>query len=208
MVTRKGVIKRTRLAAFANINKNGLTALTIREDDGLIAVLRSDGRREIFIATEEGRGIRFAETQVRPMGRTASGVRGIRLREGDRVVGATVADEQVLLVSSKGYGKLTLLADCRGQSRGGLGIIIYKPSSRTGRLLGITSVSADNENDELMLINSEGVIIRIRVVGISVQGRYASGVKLINMDEGVTVAALAKIAEGALLSAQEGSEEE
>jgi DNA gyrase subunit A len=198
MVTRNGVVKRTRLSAFANINKSGLTALTIREDDDLIAVLRSDGQREIFIATEMGRGIRFAEGQVRSMGRTASGVRGIRLREGDRVVGATVADEQVLLVSSKGYGKGTLLSDCRGQSRGGLGIIVYKSSERTGRLVGITACGQDNENDELMLINSEGVIIRIRIADISVQGRYASGVKLIQMDEGTTVVALAKIVDGAL----------
>ncbi|MCL2499854.1 MAG: DNA gyrase subunit A [Defluviitaleaceae bacterium] len=197
MVTRNGVVKRTRLSAFANINKSGLTALTIREDDGLIAVLRSDGQREIFIATERGRAIRFAEEQVRSMGRTASGVRGIKLRTGDRVVGATVADEQVLLVSSKGYGKGTLLADCRGQSRGGLGIIVYKTGERTGTLVGITACGRDNENDELMLINSEGVIIRIRIADISVQGRYASGVKLIQMDEGTTVVALAKIVDGA-----------
>ncbi|MCL2603587.1 MAG: DNA gyrase subunit A [Defluviitaleaceae bacterium] len=203
MVTRNGVVKRTRLSAFANINKSGLTALTIREDDDLIAVLRSDGQREIFIATERGRGIRFAEGQVRAMGRTASGVRGIKLRAGDRVIGATVADEQVLLVSSKGYGKGTLLADCRGQSRGGMGIIVYKTGERTGTLVGITACVRDNENDELMLINSEGVIIRIRIADISVQGRYASGVKLIQMDEGTTVVALAKIVDGATGDASE-----
>ncbi|MCL2204564.1 MAG: DNA gyrase subunit A [Defluviitaleaceae bacterium] len=197
MVTRKGVVKRTRLSAFSHINKAGLIALNIREDDDLIAVLRSDGQREIFLATELGRGIRFAEEQVRAMGRTASGVRGIKLRVHDRVVGATVADEQVLLVSSKGYGKLTRLEDCRGQSRGGMGLIVYKPNERTGSLVGITASGEDNENDELMLINSEGVIIRIRIADISVQGRYASGVKLINMDEGTTVVALAKIVDGA-----------
>ncbi|MCL2190006.1 MAG: DNA gyrase subunit A [Defluviitaleaceae bacterium] len=208
MVTRNGVVKRTLLSAFANINRSGLIALNIREDDDLIAVLRSDGRREIFLATERGRGIRFAESQVRAMGRTASGVRGIKLRTGDRVVGATVADEQVLLVSSKGYGKGTLLEDCRGQNRGGMGIIVYKTGERTGTLVGITACGQDNENDELMLINSEGVIIRIRIADISVQGRYASGVKLINMDEGTTVAAMAKIVDGALESETDNGEPE
>jgi len=208
MVTRNGIVKRTPLSAYANINKNGLTALTIREDDDLMAVLRTDGGRELFLATESGRGIRFHEEQVREVGRTAIGVRGVKLRAGDRVVGATVADEQVLLVSSKGYGKLTMLDDCRGQNRGGLGITVYKPNDRTGRLVGISAVGAESDNDELMLINSEGVIIRIAVAGISVQGRYASGVKLINMDDGVTVVAFAKIVDGALLAAEADGEED
>ena len=208
MVTRKGVVKRTRLSAFANINKSGLIALTIREDDDLIAVLRSDGQRELFIATERGRGIRFAEEQVRSMGRTAAGVRGIKLREGDNVVGATVADEQVLLVSTKGYGKGTMLEQFRGQGRGGQGSTVYKPNERTGSLVGITACGSDNENDELMLINSEGVIIRIRIADISVQGRYASGVKLINMDEGTTVVALAKIIDGAVSDENESEDDE
>ena len=143
------------------------------------------------------------------MGRTASGVRGIKLREGDEVVGATLYHapkdsvdedidhtnaEQVLLVSAKGVGKCIRPEDCRDQSRGGYGIIIYKCGERTGPLVGISTVS---ERDGLMIINSEGVIIRIRVADISVQGRYASGVKLINMAEGTTVVALAKITDGA-----------
>ncbi|MCL2363331.1 MAG: DNA gyrase subunit A [Defluviitaleaceae bacterium] len=199
MVTKKGIVKRTALDAFNNINKNGLIALTIREDDELIAVLKTDGRRELFLATVNGKGIRFQEDQVRAMGRTASGVRGIKLRAGDNVVGATVADEQVMLVSDKGYGKGTLLADCRGQKRGGMGLTVYKPNDRVGKLVGITACGQDNENDELMLINSEGVIIRLRIAQISVQGRYASGVKLISLDEGATVVALAKIIDGALM---------
>ncbi|MCL1844625.1 MAG: DNA gyrase subunit A [Defluviitaleaceae bacterium] len=190
MVTRKGLVKRTALELYSRIRKGGLNAITFREDDTLIDVLRSDGERELFLATNEGRGIRFAEAQARAVGRTAMGVRGMKLREGDEIIGATIADGQVLLVSEKGYGKCTLTESCRGQNRGGYGIIMYKPSPKTGKLVGIKAVT---ENDGLMIINSDGVIIRIRVADISVQGRYASGVKLINMAEGITVVSVAKI---------------
>jgi DNA gyrase subunit A len=190
MVTRKGLVKRTALVHYSRINKAGLNAITFREDDTLIAALRSDGERELFLATNEGRGIRFSEQQARAVGRTAMGVRGMKLREGDEIIGATIADGQVLLVSSNGYGKCTLVENCRGQNRGGFGIIVYKPSPKTGKLVGIEAVA---ENDGLIIINSDGVIIRIRVADISVQGRYASGVKLINMGEGCTVVSIAKI---------------
>ncbi|MDR0271973.1 MAG: DNA gyrase subunit A, partial [Clostridiales bacterium] len=190
MVTRKGLVKRTALSQYSRINKSGLNAITFREDDTLIDVLRSNGEREIFLATKEGRGIRFNEDQARAVGRTAMGVRGMKLRENDEIIGATVADGQVLLVAANGYGKVTLTENCRGQNRGGFGIIVYKPSPKTGHLVGIKAVC---ENDGLMIINSEGVIIRIRVADISVQGRYASGVKLINMGEGSTVVSIAKI---------------
>jgi len=193
MVTKEGVIKRCELSAFAKINKSGLNALGIRDGDNLITVLRSDGEREVFLATACGYGIRFAETNVRAMGRTAVGVRAMRLRDGDHIIGATVADGQVLLVSANGLGKCTRLEEYRGQNRGGKGVIVYKPSPRSGPVVGVAAV---HENDELMLINSEGVIIRIRVADISTQGRYASGVKLINMKDGVTVVGMAKIAEG------------
>ena len=192
MITRSGIVKRIELSVFSKINKGGLNALGIRDGDNLITVLRSDGEREVFLATSGGRGIRFSETNVRAMGRTASGVKGITLRDGDYVVGATVADGQVLLVSENGLGKCTPLEECRGQNRGGKGIIIYKPTTRSGQVVGVAAVQ---ENDELMLINSEGVIIRIKVADISTQGRYASGVKLINMSEGVTVVGMAKILE-------------
>jgi len=190
MVTSQGLVKRTELSQFSRINKAGLAAITFREDDNLIAVLRSDGERELFLATKEGRGIRFNESQVRPSGRAAMGVRGMKLRGEDTIVGATVADGQVLLVSVNGYGKCTPLEDCRGQNRAGMGIIVYKPSEKTGHVMGIAAVT---ENDGLMLINSEGIIIRIRVADISVRGRFASGVKLINMADGVTVVSMAKI---------------
>jgi len=200
MVTKNGVIMRSKLSAFAKINKSGLNALSIRDEDKLITVLRSDGNREVFLATSRGRGIRFVETDVRATGRGAFGVRGMKLREGDHIIGATVADGQVLLVSANGIGKCTPLEDCRGQNRGGLGIIIYKPTDRTGSLVGVEAV---HENDELMLINSEGVIIRIRIADISVRGRYAAGVKLINMKDGVTVVGLAKIPESYIGEAEE-----
>jgi len=192
MVTQEAVIKRIALSQFARINKSGLNALNIRDGDNLIAVLRSDGEREVFLATAGGKGIRFSEKQVRAMGRAATGVRGMKLNEGDRIVGATVADGQVLLVSANGIGKCTPLDAFRFQSRGGKGLVIYKPNEKTGLLVGACTVS---EKDELMLINSEGVIIRIRVADISVVGRYAQGVKLINMGEGVTVMSIAKIDE-------------
>ena len=191
-VTEQGLVKRTSLGVFSKINKSGLGAITFREDDNLTNVLRTDGERELFIATKLGRGIRFSENQVRPSGRGAMGVKGMKLRDQDKIIGATVAEGQVLLVSSEGFGKCTPTEDCRGQKRGGMGIIIYKPSERTGTLIGIEAVQ---ESDGLMLINSEGVIIRIRVADISIQGRYASGVKLINMDEGTHVVSIAKITE-------------
>ena len=191
-VTEEGIVKRTDLGAFSRINRSGLGAITFREDDKLTNVLRTDGKREIFIATKLGRGIRFNEEQVRPSGRAAMGVKGMKLKEGDRIVGATTAEGQVLLVSSEGFGKCTPTDDCRGTNRGGMGVIIYRPTERTGTLVGIEAVT---ENDGLMLINSEGVIIRIKVSDVSVQGRYASGVKLINMDDGTHVVSIAKITE-------------
>jgi len=190
MVTQKGLVKRTALSQFQKINKNGLIAITFKEEDTLMAVLRSDGERELFIATRNGRGIRYSEKQVRQSGRTSMGSRGIRLKPNDQVIGATVADGHVLVVSEKGYGKCTPLDSFRGKTRGGSGVTVYKPSDKTGVVVGIEAVA---ENDGLIIINSEGIIIRIRVADISVQGPYASGVKLINMDASTTVVSIAKI---------------
>ena len=190
MVTRKGLVKRTPLSQYSRIHKGGINAIVFREDDTLIEVLRSDGERELFLATRHGMAIRFQEQQARAVGRMAMGVKGMTLRENDEIIGATVADGQVLLVSTNGYGKVTPVKDIRGQNRGGKGLIVYKPKERVGSLIGIEAVS---ENDGLMLINSEGVVIRIRIADISVQSRYASGVKLINMDAETTVVSIAKI---------------
>ena len=190
MVTSKGTVKRTALSQFAKINKNGRVAIIFREDDTLMAVMRTDGQREVFIASKQGKAIRFPESQIRESGGQSMGSRGIRLKENDQVIGASVADSQVLLVTENGYGKCTRLEEFRGKNRGGSGVIAYKPSAKTGPVVGIEAVT---ENDGLIIINSEGVIIRIRVAHISVQGRSASGVKLINMGEGITVVSMAKI---------------
>ena len=190
MVTQKGLAKRTELSQFQKINKNGLIAIAFKEDDTLIAVLHSDGERELFIATQNGKGIRYEESQIRLTGRTSIGSRGIGLKEGDLVIGATIADSNVLVVTEKGYGKCTPLDAFRGKNRGGRGVTVYKPSDKSGKLVGIAAVT---DNDGLMIINSDGVIIRLKVAGISVQGPYASGVRLINMVDGTTVVSIAKI---------------
>ncbi len=194
MVSKNGIIKKTLLDRYANIRSKGLTALNIREGDELIAVLQTDGRSDVMIATGNGTGIRFSEKDVRPTGRSASGVKGIELSEGDIVIGAVKVEhgQKILSVSSGGYGKCTEADEFRTQSRSGKGVKIYRTTEKTGRLVGICVA---NDKQELMLINSLGVIIRIRIADISTTGRVASGVKLINLDEGVSVVALAKIEE-------------
>jgi len=192
MVTQKGTVKRTALSQFSKINKNGRIAITFREDDTLMAVMRTDGEREIFIASKMGKAIRFPEAQVRESGGQSMGSRGMKLKAGDQIIGATAADDQVLVVSEKGYGKCTPLTSFRDANRGGMGTIAFKVNEKTGSVVGIEAVT---ENCGLILINSEGVVIRIKVCDISVQGRYASGVKLINMDAGTTVVSIAKINE-------------
>ena len=194
MVTRKGVIKKTDLSLYSNIRKAGLVALNIRDDDALIAVLRSDGNQSIIFAAASGTGIRFPESHVRATGRTASGVRAIKLRPDDYIVGAAVVEEgtRVLLVSAGGYGKCTEADAFRVQSRGGKGSKVYKTTDKTGALIGVATVKEDND---VMLINSEGVIIRMSVSDISVQGKVAQGVKLIQMDTGVSVVGMATISD-------------
>jgi len=194
MVTKNGVIKKTALKDFANIHKNGLRALTIRDEDELIAVLNSDGAQEVFLATRLGLSIRFNESDVRAMGRTAAGVRAIRLKGNDQVIGATLLMDgfDILFVSQKGFGKCTHKDAFKVQNRGGSGLRNYKITDKTGELVGITPVNA---NEELMIINSSGVIIRIRIADISVTGRVTQGVKLINLGEDETVISIAKISE-------------
>ena len=194
MITKKGVIKKTALKDFSNINKAGLRALTIREDDELIAVLNSNGKQDVFIATSHGMGIRFNESDVRPMGRTAAGVRGINLKGDDDVVGAVLLTEgfDILFVSENGFGKCTHFEEFKVQKRGGKGLKNYKITEKTGNLLSISQV---NENEELMIINSNGIIIRIRVADISTTGRVTQGVKLINLNNGEKVISIAKISE-------------
>lgn len=194
MVTRNGIIKKTEVDLFKKIRVKGLIALNIREGDELIKVMKTDGESDIFIATRKGMGICFNESAVRGMGRTASGVKAIRLSSEDYVIGAEIVleDHKILVVSSSGYGKCTETEKFRLQGRNGKGLKIHKVTEKTGELVGISIV---NNKEELMLINSNGIIIRIRIAEISTTGRIAQGVKLINLEEGIEVVSIAKIEE-------------
>ncbi|MDR2904141.1 MAG: DNA gyrase subunit A [Clostridiales bacterium] len=194
MITKNGLIKKTETDQFKNIRVKGLIALNIHDDDELIKVMKTDGESNIFIATSKGMGICFNEDSVRSMGRTAAGVKAIDLADDDFVVGAEMVleDHKILVVSSSGYGKCTEFENFRLQKRNGKGLKIHKVTDKTGELVG-TSMVTDKE--ELMLINSNGIIIRIRIAEISTTGRIAQGVKLINLEDGVKVVSLAKVAE-------------
>ncbi|MCL2616177.1 MAG: DNA gyrase subunit A [Defluviitaleaceae bacterium] len=191
-VTRAGVVKKTPLESFAKKHSRGLIAINFREDDELVSVIRTDGNQEIFIATRDGQGVRFPESDIRSMGRQAAGVRGIRLTEGDRVVAADTISCgcKLLFVTESGFGKCTPCEEFTPHRRGGKGVKIHKITDKTGAVAGVCKV---NENDELMLINSEGTIIRMRIENISTTGRVAQGVKLINLEDGVKVVGMAKI---------------
>ncbi|MGL5675285.1 MAG: DNA gyrase subunit A [Cellulosilyticaceae bacterium] len=197
MITKNGLIKKTDLGAFKNIRKGGLIALNLADEDELIGVYETTKEDAILVCTKQGKGIMFDGTDVRPMGRTARGVRAIRLAADDEVIGATVPKEgeQILAVAEKGLGKRTQIEEFRAQKRGGKGIKVYKITEKTGNVVGITSVS---DTDELLLITSQGVIIRIQVGQISSVGRNTQGVKLINVDDGVQVVCIAKVADDGL----------
>ena len=194
MVTKQGIIKKTDMTSFANIRKIGLIALNLREEDDLISVMTTDGKDEIFIATRYGMGIKFSEEDVRPMGRVATGVKAISLKEGDYVVSADKVQPgcKILNVAEKGFGKQTPVEQFNLQYRGGKGLKIHQLTERTGLLAGVLMLG---DNDEIMLITSEGVIIRLRGKEISSYSRVSQGVKLVNMGEGVTVVGIAKISE-------------
>ena len=192
------------MSAFANIRKTGLTAVNLRDGDELIAAFLTDGSKNIFAATRNGMGIMFDENDVRPMGRTATGVRAISLSEGDYVVSAdfTDKDDKLLNVTENGYGKRTDAEAFNVQHRGGKGVKIHQITDKTGLLSGVIKVS---DNEELMIVTSEGVIIRLRGKEISTFGRVSQGVKLINLNSGVTVAGIAKINEEDIME-EEGQE--
>ncbi|MCR4842777.1 MAG: DNA gyrase subunit A [Eubacterium sp.] len=192
MATRKGVVKKTPVAAFKNIHKNGLIAISLREDDELIEVKFTDGDRDVFIVSRKGKCIRFNENDVRSMGRSASGVRGMKLADGDEIIGMQL-DAQgtyMLFVSENGIGKRTALDEFKRQKRGGMGLKCYNIVEKTGPLVGAKAVEEENE---IMIISSENILIRMKVSDISVYSQYASGVKLINLDEGAVVAGIAKV---------------
>ncbi|HSJ37285.1 MAG TPA: DNA gyrase subunit A [Planococcus sp. (in: firmicutes)] len=190
--TRDGVSKRTPVTNYANIRQNGLIAIGLREEDELISVKLTDGKKEMVIGTRNGALIRFPETDIRSMGRTASGVRGIRLREGDKVVGMEILDpeDNVLVITENGYGKQTKESEYRVQSRGGMGIKTCQITDKNGPLVAVRTV---NGTEDIMLITINGVLIRMDVNDISTTGRSTQGVRLIRLSEDEIVATVAKV---------------
>ena len=207
MATKKGIVKKTQIGDYANVRKTGLTAINLREDDELIEVKKTDNTKDIVLVTKFGQCIRFHETDVRSTGRNSMGVIGMNLVDGDEVVGMQMDSqgEALMIVSQKGLGKCTLLEEFTPQNRGGKGIKCYKITEKTGNIVGVKSVNQDNE---VMLITTEGIIIRIPVSGTALLGRVTSGVKLINLDEGVTVASIAKVREDTSIIDAEETEQE
>lgn len=192
MATKNGLIKKTPLREYMNVRKIGLAAITLREDDELIEVKFTDSKKEIILATKYGQCIRFKEGDVRATGRTSMGVRGINLADRDEVIGMQLVTQgtHLLIVSEKGMGKRTSMEEFTAQNRGGKGVKCYKITEKTGNVVGIKAV---DEEDEIMIINTEGIIIRMLCSGISVLGRITSGVKLINLKDGDMVASIAKV---------------
>jgi DNA gyrase subunit A len=194
MGTRRGVVKKTELSAFSNPRAGGIIAMGVEEGDSVIDAQVSDGKGEIFIGTCDGMSIRFAETDVRPMGRSAYGVRGISLRDDDEVVAMEVLRPggTMLTVTERGYGKRTVLDEYRVQSRGGIGIINIQTSDRNGKVVGITHVTDD---DELMLITQQGKILRMASKDIRTIGRATQGVRLIDIEGDDRAVSIARLAE-------------
>ena len=194
MATKKGLLKKTELMAYSRPRSIGIIALKINEDDELIGVRMTDGTHDIFLATRDGKSIRFPEDDLRGMGRVAAGNIGIRMDEGDQVVGMEVLKEgeTILTVTENGYGKRTKTEEYRRQSRGGKGIFTVKTTDRNGPVVYSYQV---NDQDELMIITERGKIIRLRAADISVIGRNTQGVKLIDLGEGEKVVGVAKLME-------------
>ena len=194
MVTRNGIVKKTPVVEYSNVRKNGLAAIVLRDDDELIEVKITDENTEIFLVTKHGMCIRFKETDVRATGRSSMGVIGMNLDDEDEIIGMQLDSqgECLLIVSENGMGKRTELNEFTVQKRGGKGVKCYKITEKTGYVVGVKAV---NDDQEVMLITTEGVIIQLRAEDISVLGRITSGVKLINLDEGVKVAQIAKVRE-------------
>ncbi|MDD3204990.1 MAG: DNA gyrase subunit A [Lachnospiraceae bacterium] len=194
MVTKKGIVKKTSLVEYSNVRKNGLAAINLREDDELIEVKSTDKNTEIFLVTKHGMCIRFKETDVRATGRTSMGVIGMNLGDGDEIIGMQLdhQGDSLLIVSENGMGKRTYLDEFTVQKRGGKGVKCYKITEKTGYVVGVKAVTDDHE---IMMITSEGIIIQLRMEDISTLGRITSGVKLINLDDNVKVAQIAKVRE-------------
>lgn len=192
MATRNGLVKKTRLSQYDNIRRGGLLAVALRENDELIDVRLTDGEKDIILVTREGMSIRFKESDVRPLGRVSQGVKGITLEEGDYVVGMGTSreDSTLLVVTENGFGKRTELDEYKTQMRGGKGILTYRVTEKTGRIAGVKLVY---ETDEIMLISSDGTLIRMKVADISILGRATQGVTLMRTSGGDTVVSIARI---------------
>ena len=195
MATKKGIVKKTSLKEYANVRKTGLAAITLREDDELIEVKLTDKEKDILLSTKYGKCIRFDENDVRPTGRTSMGVIGMTLEDDDEVIGMQLScqGEYLLFVSENGYGKRTAVSEFKIQNRGGKGVKCYNIIEKTGNVVGMKAI---DEQDEIMMITTEGIIIRINCADISVLGRITSGVKLMNIsEEHISVASITKVKE-------------
>jgi DNA gyrase subunit A len=202
--TKKGIVKKTPLDDYSNIRKVGLIAILLREDDELIGVKLTDGNREVMMGTKQGMSIRFLEKDVRSMGRSSTGVKGIQLDPDDHVIDMDVVsdDQEVLIVTSKGYGKRTPISEYRSQTRGGKGIKTINVTAKNGPVVGLKVVVVE---DDLMVITAQGTIIRTSISGISSMGRYAQGVRIINIREDDEVATLARVEKNEEDDEQEGT---
>ena len=194
MLTKKGIVKKTSLMEFYNIRKKGLTAINLKDDDELIEVKVTDRNSEIFLVTKQGICIRFKETDVRATGRSSMGVIGMNLSDGDEVIGMQLQSQgdSLLIVSENGLGKRTYLEEFSVQNRGGKGVKCYKITEKTGNVVGVKAVTDENE---IMMITTEGIIIQLRMQDISTLGRITSGVKMMDLEEGVKIAKIAKVRE-------------
>ena len=206
MVTKKGIVKKTPLSEFANINKRGIKAIKLRDDDELIEVKLTDENCDIIMVTKFGYCIRFKESTIRPLSRNASGVIGMNIMDQDEVVGMQLdtQGDMLLIASENGLGKKTDISEFTPQNRGGKGVKCYKINDRSGNVIGVKAV---DDTREIMLITTEGIIIQLKCADISKLGRITSGVKLINLDEGVTVATISKVRRDDDVDASDESEE-
>ena len=194
MATKSGIVKKTPIQDYANVRKTGLAAISLKDDDELIEVKFTDNKKDIILVTKYGQCIRFKDTDVRSTGRVSMGVRGINLSDGDEIIGMQLCSQgdYLLIASEKGMGKRTSMSEFSVQNRGGKGVKCYKITEKTGNVVGVKAVNDDNE---VMMITTEGIIIRIACSDISILGRITSGVKLMNLDEKVSMASIAKVRE-------------
>jgi DNA gyrase subunit A len=199
LCTKRGIVKKTSLEAYSRPRANGVNAITIKENDELLEATLTNGKNEILLASREGKCVRFNESCVRAIGRTGAGVKGINISEDNEVIGMICVDtdtkgsgetKHVLVVSENGYGKRSLLDDYRVVNRGGKGVKTLSITEKTGKLIAIKDVSDDND---LMIITKSGLTIRLEVSSIRVSGRATQGVKLINIKEGDSIAAVCRV---------------